>query len=507
MEKIKSFVEKYKWIIVSTFIWGVLAHGYMYLNKLSFLDDVVSMESVGATYTSGRWLLGILDKVMKIALGGSYSTPLLIGTFTLIIAVVINILLVKIFDITNKYCCWVMCGIVVLFPSMTALYSFMFTAGYYMISILLSVLAVYVLLNCKNVVYGELLGISCICLAMGIYQAYVGFSILCFLFVFILKIIDDDQASYKELLKTGISYAVCIAGGALFYLVINKIALYLTASQMTSYRGMDQMYSKQVFHLDFKFLLQTLWAKYDNMLYYNVWIENTLYIYRCVLIVVIAVILFKGIQLIIHKKLINACLMILALICVPVALNPFALCNVDMVHYLMLFPKCIIFIFFIALVSRSDFSNVKVKKTGIVLGIVLILYTNIYYTYYANRCYLGAEFNRQETISWMTTLITQIKSIDGFDENMRIAYLGGAEDITFYRSKVALSKEERFYGGDLRRDYVWKDYMEKWCGFNMTEVDGDTYNELNNMECVNQMPNYPADGSIEVVGDIVVVKF
>ena len=96
MEKIKSFVEKYKWIIVSTFIWGILAHGYMYLNKLSFLDDVVSMESVGATYTSGRWLLGILDKVMKIALGGSYSTPLLIGTFTLIIAVVINILLVKI---------------------------------------------------------------------------------------------------------------------------------------------------------------------------------------------------------------------------------------------------------------------------------------------------------------------------------------------------------------------------------------------------------------------------
>ena len=49
--------------------------------------------------------------------------------------------------------------------------------------------------------------------------------------------------------------------------------------------------------------------------------------------------------------------------------------------------------------------------------------------------------------------------------------------------------------------------MEKWCGFNMTEVDGDTYNELNNMECVNQMPNYPADGSLEVVGDIVVVKF
>ena len=130
-----------------------------------------------------------------------------------------------------------------------------------------------------------------------------------------------------------------------------------------------------------------------------------------------------------------------------------------------------------------------------------------YYTYYANRGYLGAEFNRQETISWMTTLITQIKSIDGFDENMRIAYIGAAEDTTFYRSKVALSKEERFYGGDLRKDYVWKDYMKKWCGFNMTEVDGETYNELNNMECVKQMPNYPAVGSIEVVGDIVVVKF
>ena len=49
--------------------------------------------------------------------------------------------------------------------------------------------------------------------------------------------------------------------------------------------------------------------------------------------------------------------------------------------------------------------------------------------------------------------------------------------------------------------------MQRWCGFHMKEVDQNTYEKLENLSEVQNMKNYPNDGSIQIVDDIVVVKF
>lgn len=42
-----------------TIIVGIISHGYIFFNKLSYHDDMSCMFSLGATYGLGRWGLGL----------------------------------------------------------------------------------------------------------------------------------------------------------------------------------------------------------------------------------------------------------------------------------------------------------------------------------------------------------------------------------------------------------------------------------------------------------------
>ena len=68
----REFYEKYKCFFASVMVWGVLAHGTVLFNKIGFFDEMLYMFNVGATYTSGRWMLGITSEITRF-LGGGYA--------------------------------------------------------------------------------------------------------------------------------------------------------------------------------------------------------------------------------------------------------------------------------------------------------------------------------------------------------------------------------------------------------------------------------------------------
>lgn len=506
--KLEKIERRYRITIISTFVFGLLAHGYMFLNKFSFLDDVVSLTSVGATYTSGRWFLAILEKIVSFFFYGTYSVPWFIGILSLCMVACIGVLIVNIFDIKHDISCAVIGGLLITFPSMTGLYSFMFTSGYYVFSILLSVLAVWLAKRSKHRVLGIVIAVLCIACSMGVYQSNVGFAILAFLFLYIVEVMEAKEMNFKDYVLKAVLYVGTLMGGLLSYLVINKLFLQVMSLELNTYRGISSMYSTEVVSLNFKLLIGTFVNFYDSILYFKVFVEKSGIVYYLVLIISLLLLIYNGIKLAGEKKYLAILMMGLAILCIPVALNPFALVNTDMVTSLVQLPKVMILIFPILLAERTGFSKETLKKTAFGVIGVLLLYVNIYYAYYANRCYLAAEVHHTQTVSWMTTLVTQIKSLEGFDETMEIAYMGNVEDATFISDKSFFETlEERFYNGDTRKQYTWKEYMQRWCGFHMQEADQETYTKLENSSQVQNMNRYPNEGSIQIVDGVVVVKF
>ena len=93
---------------------------------------------------------------------------------------------------------------------------------------------------------------------------------------------------------------------------------------------------------------------------------------------------------------------------------------------------------------------------------------------------------------------------------MPVAFVGKNDDKT-----VLHLQEEIFYNLDksvfrdaiymTSNDYYWKQYMSLYCGFDFLEAGN--IEDMVDYEKVRQMPEYPNFGSIQVIGDIVVVKF
>ena len=110
-EKLKVNESLLKTVLCSATFWGLLAHGMVLFNKYSFHDDVRYFNEVGATYESGRWMLGILGSLSANLLGSkNYSLPVVNGTITILCIAAIVYLLADSLRIQSKPLVILLCG-------------------------------------------------------------------------------------------------------------------------------------------------------------------------------------------------------------------------------------------------------------------------------------------------------------------------------------------------------------------------------------------------------------
>ena len=131
MNKIKEFKIneiplRYRVCFFASLIWGFLAHGFMLANKLSYHDDINNF-GVGATFHFGRWMLSVFGVSSRVLFGASnFSLPWFSGIICILVLAFAACYIIKIFDIKKPLLCVAVAGIIVAFPSITAVFGFMF---------------------------------------------------------------------------------------------------------------------------------------------------------------------------------------------------------------------------------------------------------------------------------------------------------------------------------------------------------------------------------------------
>ena len=190
----------------------------------------------------------------------------------------------------------------------------------------------------------------------------------------------------------------------------------------------------------------------------------------------------------------------------PVGINLFYLMgDIAGIHSIMVYAKVMVFIFPVVLIERLGSDVEKVRRYSMLCFSVLLLYVTVFYTHYANVCYLQAEFQQSEAISWMASLATKIESAEGYSKELPIAYLNeGNMPDTSNRLTNEFSTGIIPYGSTWMYSR-WKISLYRWCGFRHEEVADLT--GIESLPEVQGMPAYPAAGSIRVVNGVIVVKF
>ncbi|MDE6424984.1 MAG: glucosyltransferase domain-containing protein, partial [Ruminococcus sp.] len=399
-------------------------------------------------------------------------------------------------------------GILITFPVITGIFGFMFTAPYYMISLLFAVAGVWIANKKTSVLFGGGVSVLLFAFSIGIYQAFIPIMMSLALLCFISKLTAETSDKPKKLIISGIYLAGTVILGVLLYFLLNKCILAYKGLSLSDYRHIDTMgkepfsvYLSRIPIAYYRFFSTEKIGTYTSMFPFRL---RHLYI---LILLFTAMLSLHVIIKTFRKNIFRGILLTLSILMLPLTFNfIFVMC--ESAYTLMLYGQSMIFVYLVFLINISEFPKLNITRTVYGLGMALLLFISFSYCRYANINYLKAEYQQQRMISYFTVMITQIKSLEGYQDEMRVCYINpkSKKDLTLKELSGFESLYVVPYQGAKNgvNNYAWVQFMNNWCAFSPEVVDEEDFIDLPE---VIDMPYYPDDGSIKIINDTVVVKF
>lgn len=497
-----------------TFLVGMLTHLYILTNKLPTFDDMLCLNSFGGSFGFGRWFLGVLG-LIKYKILGNYSMPMLNGTLAVLLVAIFACLVNAILDNKNGLVAVITGIMLVAFPTIAGNLSFMFTGYYYSLAMVLLGVGILLIKQGKRfflLVSGSFL----LTLSLAIYQAYYPLGAGLLLILLILDCFKGEK-SFQELLKKAFWYLGGLLLGLVFYFPLDRLWLKIMHMERTSHKGMDQMgqislreLPERISHT-YRAFFQMLSGNYYGMTG-NIWIRLAIVV---LLFAAVFLLIKKSICMIKHKEYMVCALMWVFCLLFPIGIHSiYVMVEERYLYTLMIYADVLLFIFPLILCEKcielDKAGGIVSKPTGIVNWLVtlVVIFSGIFYIYQDNAAYLEAELSLSAAKSYYTTLITQIKSLEGYREDMEVVMAGENRDSTVYEIRREFFQDVEI-GGIYESDRVVKGidrgrFMKYYCGYDQKVTD-DTFGI--EKEEWQDMPDYPNDGSIRIVGDKIIVKF
>ncbi len=502
-ERYFNVSRSFKTAFAAAMILGIIAHLYMFMNKLPNYDDM-SLNEFGATFRLGRWFLWVLG-ALAYHLDFVYSLPWANGLITLVFIALSAGLTADLLQIKSAAGNVLIGAAMAVYPSWTATFFFMFTAPYYAIALFLAVCAVYMTIRAKRYFVLASLMLAC---SMGIYQAYIPFVATIYVIV-IMLMITEHETDYFKIVKCSFYYLAQLLSGGVCYLLITKISLAVTNQELADYKGIDTIgnFSGVPFsEMIKKIFLDFFGLAYNNNLElsYN-YVTKLMYLFLFVLSGILIILWIK--MFVKEKQHLKAAEMLVMAVVFIVAINSIYLVCGD-VYSLMRFSYVNLIILPVCLIDRhkkvlntQHYSNVVLMEWGMVFVAAAGIMS---YCHFANAQYLSLDLGFEQASGYYGTVITQIKELEGYEPEMKTAFIGydAIEDKSLYKNRVMEVFDMSGRDAVMAQAYSIEYFLKYYCGFDTELVEIDT-----NKEEIMQMPVYPAKGSMKIVDHTVVVKF
>lgn len=504
----KKLSPQVRAVLWGTLIFGLFSQGMGLFNKFSHHDDVAILFDMGTTVSSGRWMLQVFTWLEGLFYGtGNTSLPLFNGTISLLCIGAVGALLVSLLKIKNVVFCALLGGTMAAFPFVTALFAYMFTSHPYLIGLLMMTVSAWLICK-KTPWWGKVIALGIGGAGVGIYQAFLPFFVTIILFDNIMELAERSD-SWGQIWKRLAMHLICIVGVMVVYSAGNRFFLHKYQVELSAYQGIAQMGQ-----MSFQTLLHRLARAYGEFFHptrnvFGDMYPGTLYALYFVMLALEGLLALRLIVLMGKRDKGKAALLAAMFALVPLGINLIYVMVEEEVHALMVYSQVMHVALFIWLVDRLELPSWKWNQVvslaaTLVMGVMAVMYAR-----YDNQCYLKDALHQQEAVSYYTTLITRIKSQPGYRPDM-VVYLANGED----------PEDPTVYNIDAL-DFIWinpywhnsmeylhcptrETFMKVWCG---ADFEWGWAAEVEPWPEVQAMPSYPADGSVQIINDAVIVKF
>lgn len=508
IQQLKMDRKRLLFSLASVFAWGMAAHGYM------FLDNSLSHDSLREFHAeilgnnikmgSGR----IFTSLYRDLLGSDVTLPWLAGLLALLWIGLAVYLTARIFRVESGRTICLTAGIFATNIAVSAT-----TATYihdldsYMFSLLCAVTAVWLWREWK---WGWLLGAVFAAGSIGIYQGYLFVAVTLVMMSCVFRLYRAE--TFREVFRDGLKAVGMLLLGGLCYYISMKAVLALTGSQLVKgdYNSMDL-----ILHQSPADILGLVADAYRNW-FHRLWQAYSSY----------PAVLVKGITLVFFgiagagfvtmladrktgwkEKLL--CLILVVLL--PFGMNLIYVLTISRCHDLMTFP---IWLFYLFAVLSADFLVEKWYRPGqwirgaCVALSVLLLYGNVRFS---NGLYMKKDLEYDSYLSLMTRIVTRMEMTEGYiPGETTVVFVGNPENRTAvmpgfldYWNVIGMTSSDLILEPERSRYQAYFDYI--LC-LPIALAEPQIWQEISSGDAAKAMPCYPAAGSMEFQGEILVIK-
>lgn len=492
-------------VLITTFVIGLLAHGYCFFNVMythDGLDAIVSNHANGQMaikVTAGR-----ITQPLYYAFRGYLAAYYLLGVLSLLWLACANYCILSIFNLKEKWSSILLCGLFATNVSFTlTCASYIHECDSYAFGFFLSSLAV--LLSQKS---HHLRWISPICLAaaIGLYQAFISVAITLYMILLIEQLFKGKM--YKDVFSLAKQYIIIGVTALIIYLFASKLVWYCVPD-IASQPGT----SLQATLNSSSILYELFDVKAYIRFFYRFFVPETYHI-AIVSMVNIILFLFVIVGIIrtgIRYSISNVSWILLAFLSLvlSIGMNLSEFLSVNNGHSVMTYAYILIYILpIIVLRSLSVSTSVEKWKSGLTLMMGMVIVSN---AIYANHIYLHKHLTYQNGLSEITRILSAIEGTEGYKMNeTELVFVG---DPALSATNVQRLGFEHVQGvgifpntigcmGNKTRQIA----IETLLGYPILFASSKEVLRYEQMDEVKQMPAFPHVGYCQMVEGKIVVK-
>lgn len=411
-------------------------------------------------------------------------------------------------------------GIFITFPSTACNFSYSFSVDAYSLSFLMAIFSVYLIeKNQKKINFlaaATILGFS-----IGIYQSSITFSIA-LIFILLLSEALNNEIIFKEFLIRISRFVFFLFLGLAIYFIFSKSVMFVMGISASAYRSMDS-----ITQFSLTDLLKGLFYSYA---YFAAYYFTTYYLYSVyrVILNVLALIMAVILLIPLYKKMLNKqpapyfniAFSGILIFLTPVGLNSLPLLMGDRVetgvHRIMLFSLVFLYFLYIKLIDTNlslpeEYQGIGKKAATQWIGL-LPLIAAIYSGFLiCNQAY-GRMNTRYENIyAFLNRIAARMEETPEWSHDIPV-YFANPSHIFNANYEVEIKAYDdlrRMMGTDL---YPWYNseelvsFFEIYLHFPVREASSEQIADISASEEFNKMPVFPAEGSIKVIDDVMIVK-
>jgi len=517
---IKNYLLSFSKMHSKTFLIGFfvafISHLFIYTNRLYGNHDVGMIYRLNSVAQSGRWFNNFITTLNR-----GFVLPVFIGILNSFFLTLSSIYILKLFKIKSQIIAIIITCLMVTFPSIAFTNLFLYDAANYNFAVFLSVIAVYTTTYHKK---GWIIGSLLIMLSLAIYQAKFAIVLSLIVFYLINEFISENFDLKSNFLKIK-NFFLLVLIGSLLYIFSLPISFRLLDSDFGGQRGFSpDMVGERLESTTniIRAFLQTYFYYFSH--FFRAAYPTTILltsIYILLAFFTLIVIIKKIIRLKIHQLRIRFIFLMILLFFIPLASNISGFLASD-VYGMMTYAFVLTLVFVFSLLDRIEILPL-IKSIFCLFGFIIVFE----FITFNNTYYLQSLNNNVRLTSISTRIASDVESlmskitndeIRGFiiyDIPNEIIDLADSSQQTRFRSVPSISYAVNDHSFINIKPWARGHFRRQELLLNLTNLHGlpisiapaNLESSIRNYLLENDVPAWPAEGSILIVNDIIVVNF